>query len=77
MATMNRHKKRLNDLERKATPEEQLKVIVDWGEATGDPVLDAKLRAERPTHSEDGGRIIYIDWPEDDHKPLTRSADKD
>jgi hypothetical protein len=74
---VNRHKKRLTELERKALPEVQRILIIDWGEATGDLELDAKLKAERPKYNETGERIIYIDWPDDDYKPLTRTPDKD
>lgn len=62
---MNRHKKRLDDLERKAKPEEQRQVVVIWSEEEA-----LALEAE-------GHKVIRLSWDDNgDHKPLTSSADK-
>ena len=56
-------KGRINKLEKDNKPKpEAVKYIVEWSEATGDPVKDAELRANRPTHNEAGEKITYVDW---------------
>jgi len=62
---MNRNKKRLDDLERKLKPEERRQMVVIWSEEEA-----LALEAE-------GHKVIRLTWPEDDHKPLTRTPDKD
>ena len=59
-------KKRLDEIAHKVKPEERPKMILEWGDIlTGDPVKDAEIRANRPTHDEDGNPIIYLEWPDD------------
>ena len=63
-------KGRINRLEKDHVPKRApVKYIVDWGDATGDPVKEAELRANRPTHDEDGNPITYIDWHDDPEIP--------
>ena len=62
---MNKHDKRLTDLERKAGGDEERTMVVIWSE-------EEALELEKQGH-----KVIRLTWGDDDeHKPLTRTPDK-